>query len=314
MSAYSIMLASILNKTYSFSSGHIIFREMGIFGTPWAIGTYSIQPPFTAEATWAKLIHTFTFNESYTEFVSVRKSDGKIMIGKLVHDRSTIPSVYIDYKNSSTELCVLGKKYNVDKSSQRENPGPNDSNHCHPYTLVYHALFKGKRDSPLTFCEIGIAEGRSLLLWNEYFTQATIYGYERWPHWITNWKTKYNDLPRVHVNYMNVKDKDQIINPFTEASVHYDCIIDDSTHDFYDMIRIIRCSLPFVKPGGIIIIEDIQKSFDEYWFHVELLPLVDEFSRMYFVDLEHNRRNSGAVNNDKLLILVKKGEPLFNFL
>jgi hypothetical protein len=306
-------IAAILNKTYSFSVAHVIFREMGIFATPWAIGTYTVKGPFTIEATWANLIHTFTFNESYTEFVSVRMNDRHVSSGKLANDRSTIPSVYIDYKNTSTELCVLGKKYNVDKSSQRDNPGPNDSNHCHPYTLVYHALFKSKRDSPLTFCEIGIAEGRSLLMWNEYFTQATIYGYERWPRWLTNWKTNY-DLPRVKVNYMNVKNNNEITSPFTEASVQYDCIIDDSTHEFYDMIRIIRCAVAFLKPGGMIIIEDIQKSFDEYWFHVELLPIADEFSKMYFIDLEHNRRNSGAVNNDKMLILVKKGEPVFSFL
>ena len=310
---YSIMLPAILNKTYSFSVAHVIFREMGLLGTPWAIGTYTIQGPFTVEATWAKLTHTFTFNESYTEFVSVRKKDGSISMGKLVHQKSASPSMYIDYKDSSTELCVLGKKYNVDKSSQRDNPGPNDSNHCHPYTLVYDALFKDKRHSPLTFCEIGIAEGRSLLMWNEYFTHATIYGYERWPRWLTQWKTNF-DLPRVKVNAMNVKNENEIVIPFTEAGVQYDCILDDSTHDFYDMIRIIRCAVPFVKPGGMIIIEDIQKSFDEYWFYSQLLPMAHEFSKMYFIDLEHNRRNSGAVNNDKLLILIKKGEPIFSFL
>jgi hypothetical protein len=78
------------------------------------------------------------------------------------------------------------------------------------------------------------------------------------------------------------------------------------------MIRIIKYSLPFLNPGGMIIIEDIQKSFDEYWFYTELFPLFHEFSLMYFIDLEHDRRNSGTINNDKLLILIKKGTPIFS--
>jgi hypothetical protein len=306
------MLPVILNKSYAFSAASIIFRENGVLGTPWAIGKYTIQDPFTIEATWDSLAHTFTFNTTYTEFTSVRKKDGQRLKGTLLHTKSKIPHLYIDYKNVSSELCILGRKYNVDKSSQRDNPGPNDANHCHPYTLVYNKLFSTHKYSPITFCEIGIADGRSLLMWNEYFTTAKLYGFERWPHWLTNWKTKYYDLPRVSVNYMNVRKADEITTPFTEAGVTYDCIIDDSTHCYYDMIRIIKCALPFVNPGGMIIIEDIQKSFDEYWFYTDLFPLLHEFSSLYFIDLEHDRRNSGTINNDKLLILIKKGTPIFS--
>lgn len=305
------MLPVILNKSYAFSTASVIFRENGILGTPWAIGHYTIKDTFIVEATWDTLAHTFTFNTSYTEFTSVRKKDGQNMKGKLISDTSKIPHVYIDYKNASSELCILGRKYNVDKSSQRDNPGPNDANHCHPYTLVYNKLFSTQKDSPITFCEIGIADGRSLLMWNEYFTAAKIYGFERWPHWLTNWKTKYSELSRVSVNYMNVRKVDEITNPLTNTGVKYDCIIDDSTHSFYDMIRIIKSALPFVNPGGMILIEDIQKSFDEYWFYTELFPILHEFSLLYFIDLEHDRRNSGAINNDKMLILVKKGTPIF---
>jgi len=80
------------------------------------------------------------------------------------------------------------------------------------------------------------------------------------------------------------------------------------------MIRIIRQGHPFLKPGGMMIIEDIQRSFDELWFWKELKDILHEFQLVTFVDLEHERRNSGSVQNDKVLILIKKGaEPCIGF-
>ena len=77
------------------------------------------------------------------------------------------------------------------------------------------------------------------------------------------------------------------------------------------MVRIIKCSLQFLKPGGMIIIEDIRKAFDEAWFYSELKDILPEFQTVYFVELDHNRRNSGIIKNDKVLILVKSVLPIF---
>ena len=132
--------------------------------------------------------------------------------------------------------------------------------------------------------------------------------------WIVNWFANYADRTRVHVNYMNVRTDETIIKPFSDTKVLYDCIIDDSSHVFYDMIRIIRQGRSFLKPGGMMIIEDIRRSFDELWFWRELQDILDEFQLVTFVDLEHDRRNSGIVQNDKVLILIKKGAaPIIEF-
>jgi hypothetical protein len=103
----------------------------------------------------------------------------------------------------------------------------------------------------------------------------------------------------------------EITGPLQKTGVQFDCIIDDSSHMFYDMIRIIKCALPFVKPGGLIIIEDIRIPFDEAWFYNELKDVLGEFQTVYFAELNHNRKNSGCVKNDKVLVLVKKGSRLF---
>jgi hypothetical protein len=150
-------------------------------------------------------------------------------------------------------------------------------------------------------------------MWNYYFPNAKIYGFEYMQKWLDNWSKNYSDKENITVNFMNVTRDEDIINPFKKVDVIYDCIIDDSTHIFYDMIRIIYKALPFLRPGGMIIIEDIQKSFDETWFYIELAPILNEFQSVFFVELEHSRRNSGMVENDKVLILTKKGDPIFNY-
>lgn len=305
----------LVGKTYTWESKTITFVKNCRIVSPWANGTYQWIDSHTVNVVWSNVVHVLTFTSNFTEFTSVRDGDGYLVNGGLrkINYDSKIPSIKIDYKNSVTNLCLLAKKYNIDKSSQREKPGPNDGNHCHPYSLLYNALFNKNSNDPLSFCEIGIAEGRSLCMWNDYFPNAQIYGFERWPKWLDNWKDTYSDKTRVQVNYMNVMADNEIVEPFQKVGVQYDCIIDDSTHNFYDMIRIIHNALPFVKPGGMIIIEDIQKAYDESWFYNELKKVLNEFQTMFFVDLEHDRRNSGMVENDKVLVLIKKGTPIFNY-
>ena len=310
-------MAQIIGKYYTWSNVSIFFDRNGILSTPWAMGTYVWIDDYTVSATWAGFTHKLTFNKTFTEFDSVRDGDGVKIVGhRLVAaaNGSKMPSIKIDYKDTVTDLCQISKRYNIDKSSQRDNPGPNDSNHCHPYSLLYSALFREARYSPMNFAEIGIAEGRSLLMWQEYLPNSNIYGFEKWQKWLDNWASNYSDKERIQVNSIDVRFDSEIIGPLKSPEVLYDCILDDSTHSFYDMVRIIKCATQFLKPGGIIIIEDIRRCYDEAWFYNELEPILDQFQKVFFVDLDHSRRNSGVLQNDKVLVLIKHGATAFNFI
>ena len=46
------------------------------------------------------------------------------------------------------------------------------------YTEYYEKLFKNIRESTLKVLEIGVETGRSHRLWLEYFSNATIYGFD----------------------------------------------------------------------------------------------------------------------------------------
>ena len=218
-------------------------------------------------------------------------------------------SLKINYKGNSSELCEIGKKYDTDKSSQRNNV--TDTRHCHPYTLFYDGLFKNKKDEPLKIAELGILDGASLLMWKEYFTNANIYGFEYNDHLINNFKHNFNN-DRITLTNIDVTNKHSIIKAFGEVNLLYDIIVEDTTHQFEDQIRVIENTYQYLKPGGILIIEDIFKSYNENDYIDRLRPILGNFQDYYFIELDHINKNSTGWNNDKLFILVKGGdEPIF---
>jgi predicted O-methyltransferase YrrM len=215
----------------------------------------------------------------------------------------------INYLNNSSELCEIGKKYDTDKSSQRNNV--TNSRHCHPYTLFYDSLFRNKKDEHLKIAELGILDGGSLLMWKEYFTNSEIYGFEYNNDLINNFKQNF-DNDRITLSNINVFHKDSIIQAFGELNLMYDIIIEDTTHQFEDQIRVIENVYQYLKPGGILIIEDIFKSYNENDYIKRLTPILEHFQDYYFIELDHVNRNSTGWDNDKLFILVKDGgEPIF---
>ena len=214
----------------------------------------------------------------------------------------------INYNSNKSELCDIGQKYDTDKSSQRNNVC--DSRHCHPYTLFYDGLFKNKKYEKLEIAEVGI--GSSLRMWQEYFTNANIYGFDCDYTLINNFKHLY-DNARCFLHHIEVTNKDSITNAFSEVNVMYDIIIEDTTHHFEDQIRVIENCYQHLKPGGILIIEDIFKSYNENDYINRLNPILHNFQDYYFIELDHINRNSAGWDNDKLFILVKGGaSPIFS--
>ena len=214
-------------------------------------------------------------------------------------------SLKINYLNNSSELCEIGKKYDTDKSSQRNNV--TDCRHCHPYTLFYDGLFKNRKEEHLKIAELGILDGASLLMWNEYFKNAEIYGFEYNDDLINNFKQKFNNQQITLAN-INVTNKESIVNAFRNLNVLYDIIIEDTTHQFEDQIRVIENTYLYLKPGGMLIIEDIFKSYNETDYIDRLTPILQYFQDYYFVELDHNNKNSTGWDNDKLFVLIKGGD------
>lgn len=219
-------------------------------------------------------------------------------------------SLNIDYKKNSTYLCELGKKYDTDKSSQRNNIS--DSRYSHPYTILYDSLFKNKQNENIKIAELGILHGSSLLMWKEYFKNGLIYGFDNNDEFIINFKKNYNN-ERIFLNKLNIKNKNDINDIFNNLNILFDIIIDDTTHEFEDQIRIIENTYQYLKPGGLLIIEDIFLKYNEQYYIDRLKPILDQhFQDYFFIQLDHINRNSTGWDNDKLFILIRNGnENLF---
>lgn len=203
----------------------------------------------------------------------------------------------INYQVNSSELCEIGKLY--------------DTRYCHPYTLFYDSLFQRKRNNNLKIAELGIFDEASLLMWRKYFSNGQIFGFEYNTTVIERFRENY-DNDRITLAHIDVTNQESIQKAFSEMNILYDVIIETTAHQFEDQIRVIQNVYQYIKPGGVLIIEDIFKSYDENEYINRLSSILHNFQDYYFIELDHINRNSTNSNTDKLFILVKGGaEPIF---
>lgn len=215
----------------------------------------------------------------------------------------------VDYKTLKCDLCEIGRVYDTDKSAWRDNRTL--FRHSHPYTLFYNALFKNNRFDKLKIVELGILKGASLLMWNLYFQNSIIYGLENNIEYIKEF-LYLNESERIKLGYIDIKNKENIIETFNIINEKFELIIDDTTHNVDDQLQIIETMYKYLKPGGMLIIEDIMKNTDENIYIKTIETLKDEYQDYYFVELDHFNKWSPDYNNDKLLILIKSGgEKIF---
>lgn len=213
-------------------------------------------------------------------------------------------SLKLNYHNISSELCDIWTRHSAKEQSQILNK--NDRN-CHPYTLFYNGLFTNKKNDNLTIAEFGITNGAPLLMWREYFKNANIYGFEYNTELITNFKTQY-DNKRITLEQLDLTNKNSISTAFSETNTLFDIIIEGTLHKFEDQINFIENVYKYLQPGGVLIIEDIFKSYNEKWYINRLNPILEHFQDFCFIEFQDSNKNITGKNN-KLLLLVKSGEP-----
>lgn len=207
----------------------------------------------------------------------------------------------IDSTHAKTDLCELGIKYPTDKC-----PYNTAVWHKHPYTAVYNLLFAPFRYKEINFAEVGILENNSMLCWREYFPNATLFGYEFDEARIE--KALGDNLPNTTYPFVDMMNDVSVANAFNKDSF-FDIIVEDSTHLFEDQIRFINLAYKAVKPGGIIVIEDLFRKDDESSYINAISNSAKEyFSDLTFILTEHDLRYSPEWDNDKLLVLHRNGK------
>ena len=143
-------------------------------------------------------------------------------------------------KLSIYKLFNKSKKYSIKWSS---------------YFQVYEKIFSHYRNKKIKFVEIGVANGGSLFMWKKYFgNKAKIIGIDLNP------KAKKLEKNGFKIYIGNQSDK-KFWENFYKKEGKVDLILDDGGHKNLQQISTVHHSLPYIKDGGKIVVEDTGTSY-----------------------------------------------------
>jgi len=164
-------------------------------------------------------------------------------------------------------------------------------------------LFATYKNRPVRFAEIGVAGGASVHMWSNYFKSGELFFYDRDDNFLQN--AASFGYPNAKFGNMDVRSADSIRSALTAAGGNLDVILDDSSHDVWDQKIIIEAALPFLKPGGILLVEDVFRNVPHADYLNVLEPVKDQLAFHGFIEMEHANKFSPGWDNDKILMLVK---------
>ena len=141
-------------------------------------------------------------------------------------------------------LDKIGLEYGTDKSSV-----------FHDYLNKYEKWINFDRNDKIKILEIGIAEGKSLKMWKDYFINSTILGIDIRP------ECKNYEEERIFVE-IGDQTNEHFLSEVSEKYGPFDLIIDDGSHMNYDVITTFNIMFNNVLNKGLYIIED---SCTSYW-------------------------------------------------
>jgi hypothetical protein len=133
--------------------------------------------------------------------------------------------------------------------------GTDKSSSYHHYTQIYSQYFADLKQKPITFLEIGIFRGASVKFWEQYFPNADLHFIDCTSEYLQyqSQRSKYHFMDQT--NRKALQDLGKSVGGF-------DIILDDGGHTMQQQIISFQSLFPYVKSGGMYIIEDLHTS---YW-------------------------------------------------
>ena len=164
--------------------------------------------------------------------------------------------VMADRKN----LLEINEIYKSDKSIK------------HRYIQDYYEnTFKNLRDDVKSLMEIGVYHGASLMLWHDYFPQATIYGVDIDIRCRSRFERKFK-TSRVELIIGNSVESET----YQHLKNSFDIIIDDGSHRGIKQLQTFDILFEKLNKKGLYIIEDVAPT--------EIKNLCDHFKNL---NLQH---------------------------
>ncbi|MEM8854700.1 MAG: class I SAM-dependent methyltransferase [Pseudomonadota bacterium] len=125
------------------------------------------------------------------------------------------------------------------------------------YTVAYDRYLASRRHDALTMLEIGIFQGGSLRMWEDYLPNARLFAID------INPDCKAFETARTKVWIGDQTDTDFLTTVAEEIGTPIDCIIDDGGHTMEQHQKSIQTLWPCVVDGGWYAIEDLHTCYVE---------------------------------------------------
>jgi hypothetical protein len=145
-------------------------------------------------------------------------------------------------QHAPTALDYIGIRHGTDKSSLIGD-----------YLRHYERIFSSYRQDAFNLIEIGVFRGASARTWVEYFTKAQIIGVDIDP------RCREFATDRLAIEIGNQNDPSFLHKLVTKYPPRI--IIDDGSHQSYDIIFTFERLFPTLQFGGIYVIEDLHFHF-----------------------------------------------------
>lgn len=156
-----------------------------------------------------------------------------------------------------------------------------DKDTVHSYIDVYQTVLEPISTSATRVLEVGIQQGGSIKLWADFFQNAEIYGVD-----ITLEKVEIDlSSPRIRCITANAYDSE-----FVKSLGYgtFDFVIDDGPHTKESMMFFAKEYVKLLKPGGVLVIEDIQST---HWVKDILMALPDTLRNIAIVHDHRSLKN-----------------------
>ena len=128
--------------------------------------------------------------------------------------------------------------------------GGGDKGTVHSYIDIYSGMLEPYRQCK-NVLEIGILNGTSLRMWEEYFSKADVYGCD-----ITDKDLKPMIAEGTHnIAIFNALDAKQVKKHY--GRIKFDVIIEDASHSLADQLALYPIFKDYLAPNGLYIIEDV---------------------------------------------------------
>ena len=169
------------------------------------------------------------------------------------------------------------------------------------YFDIYETIFKEFRNKPITFVEVGIFGGGSLLMWKKYFhPQSRIIGIDLNP------KSKDYEKYGFEI-FIGDQEDENFWKKFYKTVGKVDIVLDDGGHTDPQQIQTLISAINNIKQNGLIVIEDVHTSYFTEFGNPSKNSFVNYSKKI--VDLINSRYfslNKSINNPNKISKLFKK--------